>query len=53
MVIDHVGYTVSPTNLDHTLIASDHFIQSDVILGPEKIKVEIISTYSHLSLLRI
>lgn len=45
MVVDHVGYAVSDSNLDHTLIASDVFIQSDVILGAEKIKVYIHLTY--------
>ncbi|KAK9287323.1 hypothetical protein L1049_015738 [Liquidambar formosana] len=38
MVIDHTSYAVSDTEGDHTLIASDDFIQSDVILGREKIK---------------
>ncbi|CAA6659732.1 unnamed protein product [Spirodela intermedia] len=42
VVVDHVGYAVSETNLDHTLIASDDFIQSDVILGSEKIKAPVL-----------
>ncbi|KAJ4963775.1 hypothetical protein NE237_023714 [Protea cynaroides] len=33
MVIDHTSYAVSETEGDHTLIASDDFIQSDAILG--------------------
>ncbi|KAK6150956.1 hypothetical protein DH2020_015888 [Rehmannia glutinosa] len=39
MVIDHTGYAVSETEGDHTLIASDNFIESDVILGSRKIEV--------------
>lgn len=38
MVIDHTSYSVSNTEGDHTLIASDDFIQSDVILGSQKIE---------------
>ncbi|KAF8406391.1 hypothetical protein HHK36_008478 [Tetracentron sinense] len=38
MVIDHTNYAVSDTEGDHTLIASDNFIQSDVILGSKKIE---------------
>lgn len=38
MVIDHTSYAVSKTDGDHTLIASDDFIQSDVILGSKKIE---------------
>lgn len=41
MVIDHIGYAVSVTEGDHTLIASDDFIKSDVILGEKKIEVRI------------
>ncbi|XP_017978543.1 PREDICTED: dolichyl-diphosphooligosaccharide--protein glycosyltransferase 48 kDa subunit [Theobroma cacao] len=41
MVIDHKSYGISGTE-DHTLIASDDFIQSDVILGKTKIKVPVI-----------
>lgn len=41
MVIDHIGYAVSGTEGDHTLIASDDFIKSDVILGGKKIEVSI------------
>lgn len=39
MVIDHTSFAVSETEGDHTLIASDDFIKSDVILGSNKIEV--------------
>ena len=39
MVIDHTSYAVSDTEGDHTLIVSDELIQSEVILGKEKIEV--------------
>lgn len=39
MVIDHGSYAVSETEGDHTLIAADDFIQSDVLLGSTKIEV--------------
>lgn len=39
MVIDHTSYAVSETEGDHTLIASDSFINSNVILGDKKIEV--------------
>lgn len=42
MVIDHTSYAVSDTEGDHTLIASDAFIQSDVILGREKIEAPVL-----------
>ncbi|KAL5169180.1 Dolichyl-diphosphooligosaccharide--protein glycosyltransferase subunit [Glycine soja] len=38
VVVDHSGYAVSATEGDHTLIASDDFIKSDVILGSKKIE---------------
>lgn len=38
MVIDHTSYAVSETEGDHTLIASDNFIESNVILGSKKIE---------------
>lgn len=38
MVIDHTSYAVSDNEGDHTLIASDDFIMSDVILGSKKIE---------------
>ncbi|XWS68167.1 hypothetical protein CRYUN_Cryun04dG0068200 [Craigia yunnanensis] len=41
MVIDHTSYTVSETEGDHTLIASDDFIKSDVILGSKKIEAPV------------
>ncbi|KAK6946206.1 Dolichyl-diphosphooligosaccharide--protein glycosyltransferase 48kDa subunit [Dillenia turbinata] len=37
MVIDHISYAVSETEGDHTLIAADDFIKSEVILGSKKI----------------
>ncbi|XP_009803601.1 dolichyl-diphosphooligosaccharide--protein glycosyltransferase 48 kDa subunit isoform X1 [Nicotiana tabacum] len=42
MVVDHTSYAVSDTEGDHTLIAGDNFIQSDVILGGEKIKAPVL-----------
>lgn len=40
MVIDHTSYAVSETEGgDHTLIASDDLIHSEVILGSKKIEV--------------
>lgn len=39
MVVDHTSYAVSDTEGDHTLIASDDFIQSEVLLGSNKIEV--------------
>ncbi|KAK8558719.1 hypothetical protein V6N13_098359 [Hibiscus sabdariffa] len=42
MVIDHTGYSVSETEGDHTLIASDDFIKSDVILGSKKITAPVL-----------
>ncbi|KAF5736066.1 hypothetical protein HS088_TW14G00200 [Tripterygium wilfordii] len=41
-VIDHKCYAVSENDGDHTLIASDSFIQSDVILGKSKIEAPIL-----------
>ena len=38
LVIDHSSYAVSNTEGDHTLIASDEYIKSDVILGSKKIE---------------
>ncbi|KAH7517876.1 hypothetical protein FEM48_Zijuj09G0110500 [Ziziphus jujuba var. spinosa] len=38
LVIDHTSYAVSDTEGDHTLIASDDFINSNVILGSKKIE---------------
>ncbi|CAL5385689.1 unnamed protein product [Camellia sinensis] len=42
MVIDHIGYAVSDTDGDHTLIASDEFIQSEVLLGSKKIEAPVL-----------
>ncbi|KAK9942408.1 hypothetical protein M0R45_008075 [Rubus argutus] len=42
MVIDHMSYAVSDTEGDHTLIASDDFIKSDVILGSKKIEAPVL-----------
>ena len=41
MVIDHTSYAVSDTERHHTLLASDDFIKSDVILGKEKIEASL------------
>ncbi|KAM7479281.1 hypothetical protein LguiA_027494 [Lonicera macranthoides] len=38
VVIDHTSHAVSETEGDHTLIASDNLIKSDVILGSKKIE---------------
>ncbi|KAK0582406.1 hypothetical protein LWI29_025273 [Acer saccharum] len=42
MVIDHTGYAVSNTDGDHTLIASDDLIKSDVILGSKNIEAPVL-----------
>ncbi|XP_024021344.1 dolichyl-diphosphooligosaccharide--protein glycosyltransferase 48 kDa subunit [Morus notabilis] len=42
LVIDHTSYAVSGTEGDHTLIASDDFINSDVILGSRKIEAPVL-----------
>ncbi|XP_044509829.1 dolichyl-diphosphooligosaccharide--protein glycosyltransferase 48 kDa subunit-like isoform X1 [Mangifera indica] len=42
MVIDHISYAVSNTDGDHTLIASDDFIKSEVILGSNKIEAPVL-----------
>ncbi|XWS45370.1 hypothetical protein CRYUN_Cryun15aG0131000 [Craigia yunnanensis] len=42
MVIDHKSYAISGTEGDHTLIASDDFIQSDAILGKTKIEAPVL-----------
>jgi hypothetical protein len=39
MVVDHINYAVTDVDGDHTLIAGDDLIQSDVILGSKKIEV--------------
>ena len=38
MVIDHFGHAVSAIEGDDTLIASDDFIKSKVILGSKKME---------------
>ncbi|KAK1292251.1 Dolichyl-diphosphooligosaccharide--protein glycosyltransferase 48 kDa subunit [Acorus calamus] len=42
VVIDHISYAVSEKEGDHTLIASDDFIRSDVILGEKKIEAPVL-----------
>ncbi|XXG49382.1 hypothetical protein AAC387_Pa02g3584 [Persea americana] len=42
VVIDHTSYAASEAEGDHTLIASDDFIQSDVILGEKKIAAPVL-----------
>ncbi|CAL5324762.1 unnamed protein product [Camellia sinensis] len=42
MVIDHTNYAVSDTEGDHTLIASDDFVQSDVMLGSAKMEAPVL-----------
>ncbi|KAG8100320.1 hypothetical protein GUJ93_ZPchr0013g36859 [Zizania palustris] len=41
MVIDHINYAVTHAEGDHTLIAGDDLIKSDVILGKEKIEAPV------------
>ncbi|XP_019413864.1 PREDICTED: dolichyl-diphosphooligosaccharide--protein glycosyltransferase 48 kDa subunit-like [Lupinus angustifolius] len=42
LVVDHSGYAVSASEGDHTLIASDDLIKSDVILGSKKIEAPVL-----------
>ncbi|XVF17825.1 hypothetical protein REPUB_Repub10bG0158000 [Reevesia pubescens] len=42
MVIDHKNHAISGTEGNHTLIASDDFIHSDVILGKTKIEAPVL-----------
>ncbi|XP_028080627.1 dolichyl-diphosphooligosaccharide--protein glycosyltransferase 48 kDa subunit-like [Camellia sinensis] len=42
MVIDHTNYAVSDTEGDHTMIASDDFVQSDVMLGSAKMEAPVL-----------
>lgn len=42
MVIDHSSYAVSQSEGGHTLIASDAFIESDVLLGSKKIEAPVL-----------
>lgn len=39
MVVDHTSYAVSELKGDHTLLASDVLIESEVIFGKNKIEV--------------
>ncbi|KAI5684238.1 hypothetical protein M9H77_05466 [Catharanthus roseus] len=41
-VIDHTSYAVSETEGDHTLVASDNLIASEVILGKKKIEAPVL-----------
>ncbi|KAJ4966917.1 hypothetical protein NE237_018766 [Protea cynaroides] len=42
VVIDHTSYAISETEGDHTLIASDNLIQSDVILGSKTVEAPVL-----------
>lgn len=42
MVIDHINYASTESEGDHTLIAGDDLIQSDVILGSKKIEAPVL-----------
>ncbi|XP_022148606.1 dolichyl-diphosphooligosaccharide--protein glycosyltransferase 48 kDa subunit isoform X1 [Momordica charantia] len=42
VVIDHTSYAVSETEGDHTLIASDNLIKSNVIVGSQKIEAPVL-----------
>ncbi|XP_011025713.1 PREDICTED: dolichyl-diphosphooligosaccharide--protein glycosyltransferase 48 kDa subunit-like [Populus euphratica] len=42
LVIDHRSYAVAGTEGDHTLIAADDFIESDVLLGKNKIEAPVL-----------
>ncbi|XP_074275257.1 dolichyl-diphosphooligosaccharide--protein glycosyltransferase 48 kDa subunit [Silene latifolia] len=42
VIVDHTSYSVSEIDGDHTLIASDNLIKSDVILGREKIEAPVL-----------
>lgn len=42
ITVDHTSYALSDTEGDHTLLASDDFIESDVILGNEKIEAPVL-----------
>ncbi|XP_047071389.1 dolichyl-diphosphooligosaccharide--protein glycosyltransferase 48 kDa subunit isoform X2 [Lolium rigidum] len=42
MVIDHINYASTEVEGDHTLIAGDDLIQSDVILGSKKIEAPVL-----------
>ncbi|CAM8925129.1 unnamed protein product [Rhodiola kirilowii] len=42
MIIDHTSYAVSDTEGDHTLIAADDLLESEVILGKEKVTAPVL-----------
>ncbi|KAJ6413095.1 hypothetical protein OIU84_005998 [Salix udensis] len=42
LVIDHKSYAVAETEGDHTLLAADDFIESDVLLGKKKIEAPVL-----------
>ncbi|XP_041015786.1 dolichyl-diphosphooligosaccharide--protein glycosyltransferase 48 kDa subunit [Juglans microcarpa x Juglans regia] len=42
LVTDHTKYAVSETDGDHTLLAGDDFIKSNVILGSKKIEAPVL-----------
>ncbi|KAL3538944.1 hypothetical protein ACH5RR_002310 [Cinchona calisaya] len=42
VVIDHTSYAVSAMDGDHTIIAADDFIKSDVILGSKTIEAPVL-----------
>ncbi|XP_074313307.1 dolichyl-diphosphooligosaccharide--protein glycosyltransferase 48 kDa subunit-like [Silene latifolia] len=42
MVIDHTSYALSGSEGDHTLVASDNFVESDIILGSKKIEAPVL-----------
>ncbi|XP_010465067.1 PREDICTED: dolichyl-diphosphooligosaccharide--protein glycosyltransferase 48 kDa subunit isoform X1 [Camelina sativa] len=42
MVIDHTSFSVSDVDGDHTLIAADDLVKSDVILGKAKIEAPVL-----------
>jgi oligosaccharyltransferase complex subunit beta len=45
LVIDHKSYAISETEGDHTLIAADDYIESDVLLGKKKIEVSLFDLF--------
>ncbi|KAL9394056.1 hypothetical protein Peur_013341 [Populus x canadensis] len=42
LVIDHKSYAIAETEGDHTLIAADDYIESDVLLGKKKIEAPVL-----------
>jgi hypothetical protein len=49
-VIDHLNFAVTRTEMDHTLIASDSFLDSPVILGSEGIRVGLMFLFGFVNL---